>query len=669
MNLKCEYCKGKGHTKDQCFKLIGFPDWYHKKPSSTSGNTSGGKIAAHVAVDSLEEDTPLDFAAAGPSHMANHVDTAMMHSLFQEFLKSMKGPAAHAHSAGTKCSQFWIVDSGATDHMAYDASLFSFRRKLDKMIEVGLPDGSISYVSEIGDVVICPNVVLHDVLLVPSFKHNLLSVGQLAKHNKIEVKFSFSECVFVDAYGTQIVQGIKLGGLYYLKMHSVTQEITACHSILDPIHTQQSSAHKANITQPSLDILHARLGHPSFSRMKYIDSALCSHRNDYFCEICIFAKHHRSAFPRSLSRAPEIFSLIHIDLWGPYKVKTIHGGSYFLTILDDFSRTTWTFLLQNKQQVYRTIANFFIQVETQYGKQIKGVRSDNDRKRDKFSPKATKCLFIGYPFGQKGYKVYDLQSKKCFVTRDIVFQEKIFPYNMTSIPTSFSKPTDQSLVDFSDEPLLPAFNHISSSSSDQPTLSSSCSDNHSINSIPVPFSSTSSSSDSSLQTPDNTMIEHPISPASSGTVSISNNPSSPCQLPKRVVKPPIKFKDYECPTLPSSSSLSFSVHSSPPIIEPLSYKQACLSLEWQDAMDKELHALEQNDTWYLTDLPPGKKAISSKWVYKIKYLPNGEVERYKARLVAVGYQQVEGTDYTHTFSPVAKIAIVRILISLATAKG
>ena len=83
MNLKCEYFKGKGHTKDQCFKLIGFLDWYHKKPLSTSGGKSGGKLVAHVAVDSLEEDTPLDLAAAGPSLTSSPM-------VFQEFLKSMK---------------------------------------------------------------------------------------------------------------------------------------------------------------------------------------------------------------------------------------------------------------------------------------------------------------------------------------------------------------------------------------------------------------------------------------------------------------------------------------------------------------------------------------------------------------------------------------------------
>jgi hypothetical protein len=87
-----------------------------------------------------------------------------------------------------------------------------------------------------------------------------------------------------------------------------------------------------------------------------------------------------------------------------------------------------------------------------------------------------------------------------------------------------------------------------------------------------------------------------------------------------------------------------------------------------DAMDNELNALEVNDTWELTTLQEGTKAISFKWVFKIKYLSTGAVDKYKARLVIKGFDQKEGMDYKHTFSLVAKAATVRVLIAIATAK-
>jgi len=85
-------------------------------------------------------------------------------------------------------------------------------------------------------------------------------------------------------------------------------------------------------------------------------------------------------------------------------------------------------------------------------------------------------------------------------------------------------------------------------------------------------------------------------------------------------------------------------------------------------MQAELDALEQNNTWVLTTLPLGKKALTSKWVYKTKYRPDGSVERHKAKLVIRGFEQIKDKDYKHTFSPMAKLTTVRIFIALATAK-
>ncbi|GKA84808.1 retrovirus-related pol polyprotein from transposon TNT 1-94 [Tanacetum coccineum] len=102
--------------------------------------------------------------------------------------------------------------------------------------------------------------------------------------------------------------------------------------------------------------------------------------------------------------------------------------------------------------------------------------------------------------------------------------------------------------------------------------------------------------------------------------------------------------------------------------DPTSFHQAKTYDGWIEAMNKELAALEAKETWTLTYLPSGHTTISSKWVYKTKFKPDGSEERKKARLVVRGFNQKEGLDYKHTFSPVAKLATVRVVIALATAK-
>ena len=81
-------------------------------------------------------------------------------------------------------------------------------------------------------------------------------------------------------------------------------------------------------------------------------------------------------------------------------------------------------------------------------------------------------------------------------------------------------------------------------------------------------------------------------------------------------------------------------------------------------MQTELEALQANQTWVMTTLPPGKVPIGCKWVFKIKLKVDGSIERYKARLVAKGFTQTEGVDYHETFSPVVKFVTVRTLLAL-----
>ncbi|XP_047164026.1 uncharacterized protein LOC124833557 [Vigna umbellata] len=103
--------------------------------------------------------------------------------------------------------------------------------------------------------------------------------------------------------------------------------------------------------------------------------------------------------------------------------------------------------------------------------------------------------------------------------------------------------------------------------------------------------------------------------------------------------------------------------------ESKSYNEAKDKCEWITAMKRELKALQDNDTWCLTQLPLGKNFIGCKWVYKIKHKADGIIERYKACLVAKGYIQQEGIDFLDNFSPVAKLTNVRILLAIAASRN
>lgn len=102
--------------------------------------------------------------------------------------------------------------------------------------------------------------------------------------------------------------------------------------------------------------------------------------------------------------------------------------------------------------------------------------------------------------------------------------------------------------------------------------------------------------------------------------------------------------------------------------EPKDYTEAVRDPKWVQVMQTELDALENNKTWEISILPKGKRALPSKWVYKIKFLPNGEVDRFRVRLVTKDYNQTFGVDYNDSFSRVAKATTVRMFVAIRASK-
>ncbi|XP_074347144.1 uncharacterized protein LOC141685973 [Apium graveolens] len=258
-----------------------------------------------------------------------------------------------------------------------------------------------------------------------------------------------------------------------------------------------------------------------------------------------------------------------------------------------------------------------------------------------------------------------------FVSTDVAFYENIFPYTTSVSITSTMFPSDSSFIDDLVLSNIPSSAHTELEHQHSPSISHDS--HHSHDNSPSANSHLDNSHDS-----DNT--DH-ISSSDSGSATVLPIPEQSSR-PIRVKQLPVKFSDYTgLPIILNktcATTVTYPLHivdfvqgftptyqafvaNSTVIPEPLFYSQAIKDSNWCKAMQLELNALEANNTWQITSLPPGKKAVGCKWIYKVKYKSDGTLERYKARLVAQGFTQTAGVDYFQTFAPVAKMATVRLL--------
>lgn len=234
-------------------------------------------------------------------------------------------------------SSSWIVDTGATDHMTYDHSLLSRKRNPVRPISICLPDGSMSKVREVGDIVFDTGLLLKGVFLVPSFKQHLLSVGKVLDEDLNKVT-EIDKNVFTLqdlSLGKEILKARRITrGLYRAELIP-TKDSDASRKC--PAPKQEMSLlsakkiHSEVLNELSFPIMHARLGHVSISKLKHIYSLSGFDVSKDSCDTCIMAKHHASFFPRSDSLASCLFELIYMDVWGPYKAPKYSSARYFVT--------------------------------------------------------------------------------------------------------------------------------------------------------------------------------------------------------------------------------------------------------------------------------------------------------------------------------------------------
>ena len=276
-----------------------------------------------------------------------------------------------------------------------------------------------------------------------------------------------------------------------------------------------------------------------------------------------------------------------------------------------------------------------------------------DEKRRKLDPKAVKGIFVGYPQGKKGYKIYIPESKKFVASRDVTFMEKSFstqslagqePFSTSSTFDTF--PTFDNTFDKSEQPTKMI--NLEFEDDDDLTLDTSQNDNgtriaHEQNDVSLEEEKNDDAVIIEMQDNVHTTTDGMLADTMADEIH-----------GKRQRRPPDFYGERASVAMIGA--------------DPKTFKQAMMlesTEHWKKAMIKEFSALTQHETWELVDLPSGANLVGCKWVYKTKRKANGEIDRYKARLVAQGYSQEEGIDYNEVFAPVAKYKSIRTVLAIA----
>nr|KYP68907.1 Retrovirus-related Pol polyprotein from transposon TNT 1-94 [Cajanus cajan] len=266
-----------------------------------------------------------------------------------------------------------------------------------------------------GSIKINDDIFLHNMLYIPMFRFNLLSLLTLINNNPFRFTMESNCFVLQDLKTLRTIGTAKQQqGLLVFEFPTFNSDcISNCNSV-------------------TYETWHKRLGHiPVFVyRLIANKIKLSSIDSTYHYSTCNTAKKNRLPFPNPNEFSLNCFDLIHADIWGPFKQPTYDGFQYFLTLVDDKSKFTWIYMLQNKSDCIKIIPQFYAYVENQFQTKIKSFRFDNARElhfKDFFS-RAIAATFIGYPHGYKGYKLFDLTTHQTFISRDVKFYEHIFPF-------------------------------------------------------------------------------------------------------------------------------------------------------------------------------------------------------------------------------------------------
>ena len=270
-------------------------------------------------------------------------------------------------------SDAWTIDSGASSHVCSDLHMFTTLTPVSS-VSVSLPNGTRVLITHTGTIHISASLILYNVLHVPDFQFNLISVSCLVRSLRCAAHFFLHGC-FIQ----ELSRGLMIGkGNLHRDLYILDTSASTLVSLSSSSSVPASFCGSAFVEE---HVWHQRLGHPSSSVLHNISRNLPSFKRSSlsasYCPVCPLAKQKRLAFISNNTLSKNPFDLVHLDIWGPFKFESVEGYKYFLTLVDDCTRVTWIYMLKNKSDVSTVFPAFLNLVSTQFDKNIKAIRSNN----------------------------------------------------------------------------------------------------------------------------------------------------------------------------------------------------------------------------------------------------------------------------------------------------
>ena len=438
---------------------------------------------------------------------------------------------------------------------------------------------------------------------------------------------------------------------------------------------------------------HCRLGHISEKRMKklHADGLLKSFDFESFetCEACLLGKMTKTPFTGHSERASELLELVHTDVCGPMSTTARGGYQYFITFTDDFSRYGYVYLMKHKSETFEKFKEFQNEVQTQRDKKIKLLRSDRGGEylSHEFTNHLKSCGIVPQLTPPGTPQRNGVSERRNRTLLDMVRSMM----SQSDLPLSF--------WGYALETAAFTLNRVPSKSVDKTPYEIWTGKSHSLSFLKIwgceAYVKRLMSDKLTPKSDKCIFVGYPKETLGyyfynreEGKVFVARNGVFLEKefLTRKTSGRTVQLEEVQETTVREDSTVEKPVIEETPAPrrserlrrvrdvllldndEPSTYDEAMMgpnSEEWLRAMRSEIESMDDNQVWKLVDPPDGVKTIECKWVYKKKTDMDGNVYIYKARLVAKGFRQVQGVDYDETFSPVAMLKSVRIILAIA----